>query len=56
MAQYKLISDRLAVGTAGDIVDDKALDGLNVAALIEAGHIEEVAASKSASKKDSEEK
>ncbi len=55
MAQYKLISDRLSVGTTGDIVDDKALEGLNVEALIEGGHIEPTAA-KPAPKKDQEEK
>ena len=55
MAQYKLISDRLSIGTTGDIVDDKALEGLNVEALIEGGHIEPTAA-KPAPKKDQEEK
>lgn len=56
MTQYKLISDRLSIGTAGDIVDDKALADLNVAALIEGGHIELAQPVKQSSKSINEEK
>jgi hypothetical protein len=55
MAQFKVLSDRLADVTAGSTVDDMQLEGLNIEALIEGGHIEALGASK-AVKKDAEEK
>jgi len=39
MANYKVVTDRVAGKTAGDTVTDEELSGINVAALIEAGHI-----------------
>lgn len=39
MASYKVLSDRVAGKTAGDTVTDEELLGVNVEALIEAGHI-----------------
>lgn len=56
MAQYKVLSDRLADVTAGSTVDDMQLEGLNIEALIEGGHIEALGATKQAVKKDQEEK
>jgi len=40
MATYKVISDRLSVAKQGATIDDTALDGANIQALIDAGHIE----------------
>ena len=42
MAQYKVLSDRLTDVTAGSTVDDMQLEGLNIEALIEGGHIEAI--------------
>jgi hypothetical protein len=39
MANYKVVTDRVAGKAAGDTVTDDELSGINVAALIEAGHI-----------------
>ncbi len=41
MANYKILSDRIADKKAGDTVTDDELVGLNVDALIEAGHLSE---------------
>lgn len=56
MAQYKVLSDRLTDVTAGSTVDDMQLEGLNIDALIEGGHIEALNANKQSVKKDLEEK
>lgn len=42
MASYKVLSDNLAAGKQGDLIDEGALNGCNIVALIEAGHIAEV--------------
>ena len=42
MTTYKIISDNTTLGKTGDSVSDADLDGLNVDALIQAGHIEQV--------------
>jgi hypothetical protein len=43
MATYKVLSDNFSLGKEGETVDSKVLDGCNVEALIEAGHLAEVA-------------
>lgn len=47
---YRIISDCTSLGKPGDTVSDAALDGLNVAALVEGGHIEPIAAKQTKSK------
>jgi hypothetical protein len=42
MATYKVLSDRFALGKQGETVDSALLDGCNISALVEAGHIAEV--------------
>lgn len=42
MASYKVLSDRFALGKQGETVDSALLDGCNISALVEAGHIAEV--------------
>jgi hypothetical protein len=42
MTQFKVLSDKLAVAEKGKTVDSAALEGCNIAALIEGGHIAEV--------------
>jgi hypothetical protein len=39
MAQYTVISDKTTLGKPGTAVDSKDLEGYNVDALIEGGHI-----------------
>jgi hypothetical protein len=43
MATYKVLSDNFSLGKEGETVDSKVLEGCNVEALIEAGHLAEVA-------------
>jgi len=43
MATYKVLSDNFALASQGETVDSKVLEGCNVEALIEAGHLAEVA-------------
>lgn len=54
MTAYKITSDNTTLGKQGATVDDDALVGLNVDALIEGGHVEVVAnvASKKFDKKE----
>lgn len=52
MATYKIISERLSVGKKNTVIDEDVLDGANIQALIDAGHI--VPATK-ATKQESEE-
>jgi hypothetical protein len=40
MASYKVISDRLSATKKGATIDETALEGANIQALIDAGHIE----------------
>ncbi len=42
MAQYKVTSDLLSGKKLGDTVGEADLEGANIAALIEAGHIAEI--------------
>lgn len=46
MASFKILSDRLTVGNKGQTIDETALEGANIAALIDGGHIEPVANNK----------
>lgn len=46
MTTYKILSDRLTVGNKGQTIDEKALEGANIGALIDGGHIEPVANNK----------
>ena len=56
MANYIVTSARLAGFKPGDIVTDSDLDGSNINALIEAGHISTQIVKKSAKTKDTDEK
>jgi len=40
MTTYKITSDMTSLGKQGASVEDDALEGLNVDALIEGGHVE----------------
>jgi len=42
MAQFKILSDNFAFGAAGETVSEEVLDGCNIVALVEGGHITEV--------------
>lgn len=42
MATYKITSDNFAKGVKGSTVSDSDLEGLNIPALIEGGHLAEV--------------
>ena len=42
MTTYKVLSDNFSLGNKGETVDSKVLEGCNVEALIEAGHLAEV--------------
>jgi hypothetical protein len=44
MASYKVLSDNFALGKQGDTVDSELLDGCNISALVDAGHLAEVSA------------
>ena len=44
MTSYKVLSDRFSLGKKGDTVDSALLDGCNIEALVEAGHLAEVSA------------
>jgi hypothetical protein len=50
MAQFKVVSNRLVGHTQGSLVSEAELDGANIAALIEAGHIAEIGSKPSKSK------
>lgn len=39
MASYKVASDMIAGKATGDTITDEELEGCNIAALVEAGHI-----------------
>ena len=55
MASYKVLSDNFALGKQGETVDSALLDGCNISALVEAGHLAEVS-SKSKSVTSEQEK
>jgi hypothetical protein len=42
MAQYKIVSKRTSLGEVGSIVSAHALNGLNIDALVDSGHLEVV--------------
>jgi hypothetical protein len=44
MTSYKVLSDNFAAGKQGEVLDSTALDGCNIEALVEAGHLAEVSA------------
>jgi len=46
MTTYKILSDRMTVGKKGQSIDEAVLDGANIAALIDGGHIEPVSNTK----------
>lgn len=39
MAQYKINSERFSLGTKGETIDESVLDGANIQALIDGGHL-----------------
>ena len=45
MTTYKVLSNRFSLGKKGETVDSALLDGCNISALVEAGHLAEVIAS-----------
>ena len=56
MKSYKVLSENFAAGKQGETVDSAALDGCNIEALIEAGHLAEVSAKVSKSATSEQEK
>lgn len=50
MSNFRILSDNTSLGNAGDTINADALVDLNVAALIEGGHIEPIAAKPSRTK------
>jgi hypothetical protein len=44
MASYKVLSDNFSLAKQGETVDSASLDGCNIEALVEAGHLAEVSA------------
>ena len=44
MTSYKVLSENFSAGKQGEVLDSSALDGCNIEALVEAGHIAEVSA------------
>ena len=56
MANYLVTSARLAGFKPGDVVSSDDLDGVNIEALVEAGHISTQSVKKPAKTKDTNEK
>jgi hypothetical protein len=56
MTSYKVLSDNFSVGKQGEVLDSTALDGCNIEALVEAGHLAEVSAKVSKSVTSEQEK
>jgi hypothetical protein len=46
MASYKVLSDNFALGSKGDTLDESALEGCNISALVEGEHIAEIVSRK----------
>ena len=44
MASYKVLSNKFSAGKHGEVLDSALLDGCNIEALVEAGHLAEVSA------------
>jgi hypothetical protein len=42
MASYKVLSENFSAGKQGEVLDSEVLDGCNIGALIEGGHLAEV--------------
>lgn len=42
MTTYKVLSDNFAAGKQGEVLDSALLDGCNIQALIDGGHLAEV--------------
>jgi hypothetical protein len=42
MTSYKVLSDNFALGKQGETVDSELLDGCNISALVDAGHLAEI--------------
>jgi hypothetical protein len=42
MRSFKILSDRLTIGKQGQTIDEDALDGANIQALLDGGHLEAV--------------
>jgi hypothetical protein len=42
MTTYKVLSNKLALGKQGETIDSDLLDGCNIQALVDGGHIAEV--------------
>jgi len=56
MTSYKIISDRLTIGKQGQTFDDDALNGANIQALIDGGHIAIVSAKQTSENTESKDK
>lgn len=56
MKSYKVLSENFAAGKQGEIVDSASLDGCNIEALVEGGHLAEVNAKVSKSVTSEQEK
>lgn len=54
MAKFRIVSDNTDLGKPGELVDSADLEGYNVEALVEGGHLAEVAPSSSKAHKSSE--
>jgi hypothetical protein len=44
MASYKVLSENFSLAKQGETVDSALLDGCNIEALVDAGHLAEVSA------------
>lgn len=55
MTKYKIVSSRIKLGEVGEMVDESALDGCNIDALIDAGHIAPAGFNKVSKKSETEE-
>ena len=56
MRSFKILSDRLTIGKQGQTIDEDALDGANIQALIDGGHIAIVSAKKTEENTESKDK
>jgi hypothetical protein len=56
MASYKVLSENFSAGEQGAVLDSASLDGCNIEALVEAGHLAEVSAKVSKSVTSEQEK
>jgi hypothetical protein len=56
MASYKVLSENFSAGKQGQVLDSEALDGCNIEALVESGHLAEVNAKISKSVTSEQEK